>query len=59
MSRKNSILYILEGKKPSLLNWYVFSYMGRPYKNDDGTYFWMTPYWFWKLKNNCKKKKIK
>ena len=51
MNRKQSLLYELEGKKPSLLEWYVLRFIGHISKNNEGIYVYLKPYWLWKILN--------
>lgn len=50
-SRKKSLIYLMTGKLPSLIDWYFFSYFrtlfGSFHKNDKGKIVWLEPYWYY------------
>ena len=49
-SRKQSLLFILYGKKPSLLRWHVFRHTGHfYYAEETKKWIYLQPYWFFHL----------
>jgi len=50
-SREQSLLYILNGKKPSILQWYVFRFTGSFFKRRDGKIVYLKPKWLFELLN--------
>jgi hypothetical protein len=48
-SRKNSMGYIENKKKPSLWDWYIRRNVGLITKDNLGKYIYLPPYWLWAI----------